>query len=96
MRRAVASGALVGCFVGMLGLALALAAAWRCLPYRIAFPPEPWPWVCTAPAFEAVTFLAFPVNLLTDDLSRAVFLSPLTLLTYAALGAVIGFWKKRT
>jgi hypothetical protein len=35
-------------------------------------------------------YLAFPVNLLTNDLSRALALAPLSLGIYTILGALIG------
>lgn len=84
-------GALVGCGVGAIVLAGVLVAAVRCLPFRIAAPPPPWPWYCSDPAYSAILYLAFPVNLLTNDLAQAILLFPLSLLLYALLGALIGF-----
>lgn len=83
-------GAVIGCGVGAIALTGVLASAVRCLPFRIASPPPPWPWYCTDPAYSAILYLAFPVNLLTNDLAQAVLLFPLSLLLYALLGALIG------
>lgn len=66
-------------------------AAVRCLPFHISFPPQPWPWYCSDPAYRVIGYLAFPVNLLTNDLSQAVLLAPLSLLLYTILGAFLGF-----
>ncbi len=83
--------AVFGVVVGAIVLAGVFAAAVRCLPFRIAYPPPPWPWYCSDPAYSAILYLAFPVNLLTNDLGQAVLLFPLSLLLYALLGALIGF-----
>jgi hypothetical protein len=64
-------------------------------PYRISSPSHPWPWTCTDPAFSVIVYLAFPVNLLTSDLSRSTLLAPLALVTYAILGALIGLGLAR-
>lgn len=85
-----AKGALLGMGGGVLVLAGVLAAALRCLPWRIASPTSPWPWLCQDPFYRAIGFLAFPVNVLTQDLAQAVLLFPLSLLCYALLGALIG------
>jgi len=63
---------------------------WRCLPFYITYPPSPWPWYCTEPAYPLIGFLAFPVNLLTGDLAQAIPLAPLSLLFYTLVGAMIG------
>ena len=47
MRRSSIRGAVVGFAVGLLALAVALAFAAQCLPYRISFPGRPWPWYDT-------------------------------------------------
>jgi hypothetical protein len=83
-------GTIAGGLTGLVALASVLAVAVRCLPYRIALPPHPWPWYCADPAYRVIGSLAFPVNLLTNDLSRAVLLGPLALASYALLGALIG------
>lgn len=88
MGRAWRRGALAGLAAGILALTAVLAVAVQCLPFRIARPPEPWPWACSDPVYAAIGFLAFPVNLLTDDLARAVLLAPLSAAVYAALGAI--------
>lgn len=75
---------------GLVALMGVLALAVRCLPFRISFPPQPWPWYCSDPAYGLLGYLAFPVNLLTNDLSQAVLFAPLSLLIYAILGALIG------
>jgi len=38
-----------------------------------------------------IGYLAFPINLLTNDLSQAILLAPLSLLLYTILGALLGF-----
>jgi hypothetical protein len=44
----------------------------------------------TAPAYGLISYLAFPVPLLTNDLARAIVFAPLSLLIYVALGTLIG------
>ncbi|GIV65397.1 MAG: hypothetical protein KatS3mg046_657 [Bellilinea sp.] len=83
-------GALVGFGVGLLALAVALAVVWRCLPFYITYPPLPWPWYCAEPAYSTIAFLAFPINLITDDLAQAIRLAPLSLLFYTLVGAWVG------
>lgn len=57
--------------------------------YCISFPSHPWPWYCSDPAYGAIGYLAFPVNLLTNDLSLAIRLAPLSLLIYVVLGSLL-------
>ncbi len=91
MGPAVKRGAVLGFVVGLVALAGVFAVAVRCLPFRISLPPPPWPWYCSDPAYGLISYLAFPVNLLTNDLSQAILFAPLSLLIYAILGALIGF-----
>ena len=90
MVRTATRGAIAGFGVGLAALAGVLAAALHCLNFRISSLPLPWPWYCSDPAYGILTYAAFPVNLLTNDLAQAVRLAPLSLLTYAILGALIG------
>ena len=90
MRDATKRGAIVGLVVGLVALAGVFAVTIQCLPFRISSPPPPWPWYCADPAYDLLIYLAFPVNLLTNDLSRAILLAPLALLVYVLLGALIG------
>jgi hypothetical protein len=90
MGRAAKHGAIVGLGAGLLALAGVLTLAWHCLPFRISFPPHPWPWYCADPAYGLLGYLAFPVPLLTNDLARAILLAPLSLLVYVILGTLIG------
>jgi hypothetical protein len=90
MGRAAKEGAIFGLVVGLLALAGVLTLAWQCLPFRISFPPQPWPWYCSDPAYGLISYLAFPVPLLTNDLARAIVFAPLSLLIYVALGTLIG------
>ena len=83
-------GALIGLIVGFVSLTGLLAITVQCLPYRISFPPQPWPWYCSDPVYGLLGYLAFPVNLLTNDLSQAVALAPLSLVIYIILGTLIG------
>ncbi|HMO60425.1 MAG TPA: hypothetical protein PKC19_23985, partial [Roseiflexaceae bacterium] len=65
--------------------------------FRISMPPQPWPWQCTDPAYGLIGWLAFPINLLTNDLAQAIWLAPLSLLGYAALGAAVALrWRNRS
>jgi len=89
----VKRGAISGLLVGASALSGVLAVAVYCLPFRISSPPQPWPWYCADPAYGVIGYLAFPVNLLTNDLSRAVLFAPLSLAIYAALGALIASRK---
>jgi len=90
IRRAAKRGAVVGLVVGLLALAGVLVVVEQCLPFHISFPPLPWPWYCSDPAYGAVGYLAFPVNLLTNDLARGIPLAPLSLLMYVLLGTLLG------
>jgi hypothetical protein len=96
LKRAAARAAILGFVVGLIALAGVFAVAWRCLPFRIASPPQPWPWYCSDPTYTVVGYLAFPVNLLTNDMSQAALLAPLSLLTYAIIGALIGLGSRRS
>jgi hypothetical protein len=89
IRRAI-TGALIGGAIGLLVLAAVFGVAVHCLPYRISSPTQPWPAFCADPAYSLITYLAFPVNVISNDLSEAIYLAPLSLLTYATLGALIG------
>lgn len=76
----------MGLAVGVAILTGIYLLALACLPYRLSLLPRPW--TCTDPVYGAVVFLAFPVNLLTDDLSRAVVFAPLSLALYTAIGGI--------
>jgi len=89
MERISMRGAILGLVAGVVALAGGFAVAVQCLPFRISSPPQPWPWYCSDPAYGLIGYLAFPVNLLTNDLSQAVLFAPLSLLIYALLGALI-------
>lgn len=93
MKRAAFAGAMVGLAVGLLVLSAVLALVLRCLPLRIAPPAAPWPWHCTDPAYGVLLYLAFPVNLLTNDLTRGLLLAPLSLMLYVLLGLIIAVWR---
>ena len=90
MRTTTKQGALIGLVVGLIALAIALLLAIQCLPFRIAAPPLSMPWYCTDPAYALFGYLAFPANVLTNDLSRAIWFAPLSLLLYVGVGAFIG------
>jgi hypothetical protein len=83
-------GAVLGFAVGLLALGGVLVVVGQCLPFHISFPPPPWPWYCSDPAYVMIGYLAFPVNLFTNDLARAILLAPLSLLLYILLGALVG------
>src|SRR5689334_11935939 len=89
-------GAVLGLVIGLVALAGVFAVAVRCVPFHIASPPPPWPWYCSEPAYSLIGYLAFPVNLLTNDLSQAVLLAPLSLLIYVILGALIGLGLEKS
>ena len=86
---AVQRGAIAGLITGILALASVLALALHCLPLRISAM-MPMPWYCADPVYGALGFLASPVNLLTNDLAQAIWLAPLSLITYTLLGMAIG------
>ena len=90
MDSAVKRGAIVGLGVGLLALVGVLALVWQCLPFRISFPPAPWPWYCADPAYGLIIYLSFPVPLLTNDLARALLFAPLSLAIYVVVGMIIG------
>ena len=90
MRRPATRGAVFGLVTGLVALVGVFAVAVRCLPFHISFPPQPWPWYCTAPAYAIIGYLAFPVNLLTNDLAQAARFVPFSLAIYTLLGALIG------
>ncbi len=89
MSNAVQRGAIAGLITGILALAGVLALALHCLPLRISAM-MPVPWYCADPVYGVIGYLAFPVNLLTDDLAQAIPLAPLSLIAYTLLGMVIG------
>jgi len=90
MRPNAKKGAVIGALIGLIALAGVLAATLQCLPFQISSPEQPWPWHCSEPAYGVIGYLAFPVNLLTNNLSRAILLAPISLLMYAMLGTLIG------
>lgn len=92
MKRVAITGAMVGLVVGLLVLSGVLALVLRCLPLRIAPPPAPWPWYCADPAYGVLLYLAFPVNVLTNDLTRGILLAPLSLIWYVLLGLTVAVW----
>lgn len=87
MRRRVL-GAMAGLVIGLLALGMALRLAAWCLPFLITSQIVGRPVVCTDPVYSVLLYLAFPVNLMTDDLTKAMLLSPLSLLFYTLLGAL--------
>ncbi len=88
--QAAKRGAILGLAAGLLVLGGVLVVARQCLPFHISYPPPPWPWYCSDPAYAAIGYLAFPVNLVTNDLARAILLAPLSLALYTLLGALLG------
>jgi len=82
-------GATIGLVAGLIALAGSFAVASQCLPVRIASLPQPWPWYCADPAYSLMGYVAFPVNLLTNDLSQAVYLAPISLVIYVLVGALL-------
>ncbi|MDW8214422.1 MAG: hypothetical protein RMJ55_12755 [Roseiflexaceae bacterium] len=90
MSSAAKRGAITGLITGILALGGVLAVVLRCLPLRIAPPAAPGPWYCADPVYGAICSLAFPVNLLTNDLATAIPLAPLSLAVYVLIGMAIG------
>lgn len=90
MGRAAKRGAVLGLVVGLVALVGLLVVVVHCLPFRISSPVQPWTWYCSDPTYGIIGYLAFPINLLTNDLSQAVLLAPLSLLIDAVFGALIG------
>ena len=90
MERMTKQGAVIGLLVGLIALLILLAIVFSCLPWHISSPTSPWPWYCSDPIYTLLGYVAFPVNLLTNDMARAVLLSPLSLLLYTVLGGLIG------
>lgn len=86
MRRLPLKGAIWGFSIGAVILLLLFLASLSCLPYRISFPPTGSPWYCSDFFYQTFGYLAFPVNLLTNDLSKVVYLAPLSLLFYVLIG----------
>jgi hypothetical protein len=86
----VKRGAIVGLGVGLLALAGVLTVTWQCLPFRISFPPLPWPWYCADSVYGLIVYLAFPIPLLTNDLAWAILFAPLSLVTYVVVGMIVG------
>lgn len=89
-------GALSGAVVGVLVLVVMYLVTGTCLPYLIAEPTTLWPWYCARPTYGLLTYLTFPINVLTNDLASAAKLAPLTLLFYAVIGALLGRCFGRT
>lgn len=90
LRHNIKHGAVIGLLVGLPVLIGLLVISLQCLPYRISSPPQPWPWACSDPVYGLLGYLAFPVNLLTNELSQAILLAPLSLGIYTIMGALIG------
>ncbi len=82
-------GAALGLAGGAIILVGVFAVTVKCLSFHISSPARPWPWYCSDPAYSIIGYLAFPVNLLTNDLSQAVMSAPLSLLIYAIFGALM-------
>ena len=91
LARAILWGAAGGLAAGLLALGLVFGVALGCLPFHISQPAQPWPWICSGRVFGAIGYLAFPVNLLTDELGRAVTMAPLALVLYSLVGALVGW-----
>jgi hypothetical protein len=87
MRRRIL-GATAGFVFGLLALVLVLKLAVWCLPFLISGQIVARPAVCTDPVYSVLIYLAFPVNLITHDLTEAMLLSPLSLLFYTLVGAL--------
>ena len=95
VRVAGRTGLIGGLLVGLVVLGSVLGVVLRCLPGRIAPPTAPWPWYCSDPAYGLIGYLAFPVNVLTNDLSLALWLAPLSLALYALAGMLIDYgWRR--
>jgi hypothetical protein len=90
-QRTAIVGAILGLLAGLVALSGVLAIAVRCLPYRISSPAQHWPWFCSDPVYPFIGYFAFPANVLSNELSSAIQLAPLSLLVYASLGALIAF-----
>ena len=90
MLRAARRGAFAGLAAALLVFGGVLAVVEHCLPFHISSPQPPWPWYCSDPAYSAISYLAFPVNLLTNDLARALLFAPFSLLLYILLGVLLG------
>ena len=89
MRRLHLKGAIWGFSVGAVILLLLFLAFLSCLPYRISFPPTGSPWYCADFFYQTFGYLAFPVNLLTNDLSKVVYFAPFSLMFYALIGFLV-------
>ncbi len=90
MNLTIKKGAIIGFVVGLVVLAGVLVMALSCLSIRLSSLPRPWSWYCSDPTYNIIGYFAFPVNLLTNDLSQAILLAPISLLIYTILGALIG------
>ncbi len=88
--RATKLGISLGLTVGLLILGGVFIVVRQCLPFYISLPAQPWPWYCSDQIYRGIGFMAFPGNLLTNDLGRAILFAPLSLLLYVLLGAVLG------
>ena len=87
MVRTEFKGALFGFSIGVIILSLVFGLVLFCFPYRLSVLSNPL--LCRDPFFNLFGYLSFPVNILTNDLSRVVFFSPLPLLIYTTLGVLL-------
>ncbi|TFG65799.1 MAG: hypothetical protein E4H27_10505 [Anaerolineales bacterium] len=90
MKLTIKKGAMLGFVIGLVINAVVFAVALSCFSIRLSSQTQPWAWYCSDPAFNIIGYFAFPVNLLTNDLSKAVLLSPVSLLVYTIVGGLIG------
>ncbi len=90
MKPTIKKGAMIGFVIGLVINAVVFGVALSCFSIRLSSQQQPWSWYCSDPAFNIIGYFAFPVNLLTNDLSRAVLLSPISWLVYAIVGGLIG------
>lgn len=86
---------MAGLVIGFLTLGVSLGVAIWCLPFHISSPNVPWPAVCSDPANAGLLYLVFTANLITDDLTNAILLSPVVLVDLHSAGGFVGTGHQR-
>lgn len=92
MKSFLKTGFVTGIFVGIIALTTSSVLAARCLSYLITHPAGYSLWYCEPPVYPNISF---PINMLTDDLSRAGWFAPTVPIFYAIFGAIIGWMWQR-
>lgn len=82
-------GFLVGLGIGSVVLLVSAIISFQCFSYNVSVAINP-PWYCSDIIAFIIRIATFPISMFTDDLSRAAYFAPLTIIVYGLLGACAG------